>query len=133
MQVIQRSTSIRELVPLLFVEDIAASAAFYQNKLGFQMTMKWEPDGKLSWCRLARDDSAVMLQQACEEDGPAAGRGRGVGFFFNCEDADAMHADFASRGLAVAPPVAAFYGMNQIFVKDPDGYELCFQSVIEGA
>jgi lactoylglutathione lyase len=129
----QRSVAIRELVPLFFVDDIERSAAFYREKLGFEFAGKWEPEGKLSWCRLQRDGSAVMLQQACEEDGPAAGRGRGVGFFFNCDDAGVMHAEFAARGLAVAPPQAAFYGMNQIFVIDPDGYELCFQSANEGA
>lgn len=124
--------AIQELVPLLFVEDIVRTAAFYQQRLGFEMTMKWEPAGKLSWCRLERGGAALMLQQALpEEDGPAEGRGRGVGFYFNCDDADGMHADLASRGLSLAAPQAAFYGMNQLFVKDPDGYELCFQSVID--
>jgi len=126
------AATIQEIVPLLFVGDINRSAAFYQDRLGFAMTMKWEPAGKLSWCRLERGGAALMLQQALpEEDGPAEGRGRGVGFYFNCVDADAMHADLASRGLPVAAPQASFYGMNQIFVKDPDGYELCFQSVLE--
>jgi len=123
---------VHHLVPLLFVEDIFRSAVFYQERLGFEMTQKWEPDGKLAWCELVRGGAAVMLQQALpDEDGPAEGRGRGVGFFFICDDAGAMHADLTSRGLAIAPPKAAFYGMNQLFVKDPDGYELCFQSVIE--
>jgi len=46
------------------------------------------PDGKLRWCRMERDGAAVMLEQACdEEDGRAAQRGRGVEFFFNCDDA----------------------------------------------
>jgi uncharacterized glyoxalase superfamily protein PhnB len=126
------SATIQELVPLMFVEDLNRSAAFYQDRLGFEMTMKWEPDGKLSWCRLERGGAALMLQQAIpEEDGPAEGRGRGVGFFFNCDDAGIMHSDLTRRGLPVAPPKAEFYGMNQIFVKDPDGYELCFQSVID--
>jgi uncharacterized glyoxalase superfamily protein PhnB len=126
--------TIQELVPLLFVEDIIRSAAFYQQRLGLELTMKWEPAGKLSWCRLERGGAALMLQQALpEEDGPAEGRGRGVGFYFNCDDANAMCAVLSSRGLAVAAPQASFYGMNQLFVKDPDGYELCFQSVIERA
>ena len=126
--------NIHELVPLLFVHDIARSANFYQERLGFKMTQQWEPDGKLAWCRLERDGAAVMLQQAIpEEDGLADGRGRGVVFYFNCDDADAMHADLTNRGLAIAPPVAAYYGMNQLFVKDPDGYELCIQSAIKQA
>lgn len=127
----QPSATIRELVPLLFVDDIDRSAAFYRDKLGFETSLKWEPDGKLGWCRLERDGSAVMLQQACEEDGPSEGRGRGVGFFFNCNDAETIHAEFAARGLEVDPPKTAFYGMNQLFVTDPDGYELCFQSAVE--
>jgi uncharacterized glyoxalase superfamily protein PhnB len=125
------TATIRELVPLLFVQDILRSAAFYQERLGFEMTMKWEPEGQLGWCRLQRDGSAIMLQQACEEDGPPAGRGRGVGFYFNCDDAQTLFAEFTERGLAIQPPTAAFYGMNQVFVTDPDGYELCFQSAIE--
>ena len=90
--------------------------------------MKWEPEGKLQWCRLQRGGAAVMLQQACEEDGPAAGRRRGVEFFFNCDDADAMYAELSGAGLNIAPPKLAFYGLNQIFVADPDGYQFCFQS-----
>ncbi len=125
------TATIRELVPLLFVQDILRSAAFYQERLGFELTQKWEPDGKLGWCRLARDGSAVMLQQANDEDGPAVGRGRGVCFYFNCDDVQAIFAEFTERGLTIQPPAAAFYGLNQVFVTDPDGYALCFQSVCE--
>jgi uncharacterized glyoxalase superfamily protein PhnB len=127
------ATAISELVPLLFVDDVESSLAFYRDKLGFCLAMAWEPDGKLNWCRLERDGAAVMLQQACAEDPPAVERGRGVGFFFNCDDAGAMHRELIANGLSVAPPELAFYGMNQVFVKDPDGYELCFQSVQESA
>ncbi|MEX2170929.1 MAG: VOC family protein [Pirellulales bacterium] len=84
---------IQEVVPLLFVEDINRSVAFYKDKLGFELAMKWEPEGQLSWCRMERDGAAMMLQQACEEDGPATGRGRGVGFFFNCDDVNALHVE----------------------------------------
>lgn len=122
--------AIHELVPLLIVSDMERSVAFYRNNLGFQITQQWQPDGRLSWCRLVRDASAIMLQQECADDGPAEGRGHGVSFFFNCEDADRLHAELQARGLAVTPPQAAFYGMNQVFLRDPDGYELCFQSVV---
>ena len=125
------TATIRELVPLLFVQDILRSAAFYQERLGFELTQKWEPEGKLGWCRLSQGGSAVMLQQADDEDGPAAGRGRGVCFYFNCDDVQAIYSEFTERGLTIQPPAAAFYGLNQVFVTDPDGYELCFQSACE--
>ena len=41
--------SIQELVPLLFVEDVTHSVSFYRDQLGFEMTLNWEPEGKLSW------------------------------------------------------------------------------------
>jgi uncharacterized glyoxalase superfamily protein PhnB len=133
MPVTERGVAISEVVPLLFVEDINRSVDFYCGQLGFVLVNKWEPDGKLGWCRIERGNSAIMLQQACEEDGPAAGRGRGVEFFFQCDDAAALYSEFQSAGLTIARPKVAFYGMNQLFVKDPDGYGLCFQNVAQQA
>lgn len=122
------AAKILELVPLLFVEDIVRSAEFYLIPLGFVLAEKWEPDGKLAWCRLERGGSAIMLQQAEAEDGPVDHRGHGVGFFFNCDNVDALHVELTQRGLDLEPPTIAFYGLKQVFLKDPDGYELCFQS-----
>ena len=31
------------------------------------------------------------------------------------------------RGLNIAPPKVAPYGMKQLYPRDPDGYCLCFQ------
>ena len=125
------TVAIRDLVPLLFVNDIQRSLAFYRDKLGFWLAEKWDRSGELAWCRLVRDGFTVMLQQACAEDGPADGRGRGVGLFFLCNDANALHGELTAKGLALAPPSVAFYGMNQLFLKDPDGYELCFQNTTD--
>ena len=131
MPVIRSTAALTELVPLLFVDNVVRSAAFYRDALGFEMTGSWEPEGKLTWCRMHRGGAALMLQQACpEEDGPAGSRGQGVEFFFTCDDADAMHAELTAAGLKLAPPKVAFYGMNQLFLKDPDGYHLCFQNQV---
>jgi uncharacterized glyoxalase superfamily protein PhnB len=124
----RKAAVVRNLVPLLFVQDIGASLAFYQDRLGFDLVAQWKPDEKLAWCRAERDGSAIMLQQAEEEDGPSEGRGRGIVFYFNCDDVDAMYAEVVDRGLACKRPAVAFYGENQIFLRDPDGYQLCFQS-----
>ncbi|WP_417384130.1 VOC family protein [Gimesia sp.] len=123
--------SVQELVPLLFVEDIDDSISFYTDRLGFEVKLKWEPEGKIMWCRLERDSVALMLQPACpDEDGTREERVKGVGFFFLCHDAQAMYEEFMTKGLNLEPPRVAFYGMNQLFLKDPDGYELCFQNQV---
>jgi catechol 2,3-dioxygenase-like lactoylglutathione lyase family enzyme len=131
MSAAYRNSSVQKLVPLLYVSEMDRSAAFYDNKLGFEITQHWEPEGKMLWCMLKRGDAELMLQQADAKDGPAEGRGRGVMFFFWCNDADAMHAELVANGLKLDPPSVAFYGMKQLFLKDPDGYELCFQNLAE--
>jgi len=39
----------------------------------------------------------------------------------------AMLVHLRSRGIAVNEPKIAHYGMKQLYVSDPDGYNLCFQ------
>jgi len=128
MTTVQQSAIVRELVPLLFVDDIQRCAGFYVEKLGFAMEQKWEPGGKLAWCKMRRDGSAIMLQQACEDDAPAVERASGIEFYFNCDDVDAMYTEVVARGLSVNPPKVAYYGERQLSVRDPAGYRLCFQS-----
>ena len=82
------------------------------------------------WCKMARGGSAIMLQEAEDEDGSANGRGRGVSFYFDCEDADAIYAELTSRGLRLSPPTIAYYGMKQVVVPEPDGYYICFESPV---
>ena len=134
MPATQPLASVRELVPLLYVDDMQRSLAFYRDRLGFQVTEKWEPEAaRLQWCRVEHGDAALMLQQACpEEDGPAANRGRGVVFYFLCDDADAIYSRMTAEGLHLDPPEVAFYGMKQLYLRDPDGYTLCFQNPVAG-
>jgi uncharacterized glyoxalase superfamily protein PhnB len=125
-----KSAVVRQLKPLLAVSDIQRSVEFYRDRLGFSLTGQAENEGKMFWCSMERGGSAIMLQQAEEEDGPAGGRGRGVSFYFICEDADAIYAELTSRGLSLGPPTIASYGMKQVLVPEPDGYYLCFESPV---
>ena len=128
MTVTEHGALVRHIWPLLAVQDINRSVEFYQDRLGFTVVGKAESDGKMFWCRLERGGSSIMLQQAEDEDGPAEDRGRGISFYFICDDADAMYADLLSRGLQLRPPSLAYYGMKQLFVPEPDGYSICFES-----
>ena len=126
----QHKAQIRELCPLLFVQDIRRSIIFYCEKLGFDLRGQGNSGDAVFWCRLERDACALMLQQAEAEDGPAAGRGRGIIFYFGCDDADQMHAELIQRGLELPSPKTVYYGMRQVTVPEPDGYHLCFTSPI---
>ena len=43
-------------------------------------------------------------------------------------DPDAAAAHLAEKGIAFDGPRVAPYGMKQLWVRDPDGYMLCFQA-----
>jgi len=117
------------LWPLLRVKDMTRSLHFYQQQLGFDLVNKAAgDDGTVFWCRLARGNASFMLEQATDEDGPAEGRGRGIAFYIICDDVDLLHAELKTRGINLNPPQTAYYGMKQLFVPEPDGYELCFES-----
>ena len=131
MSEIPFAVGVREVWPLLLVQDIERSWEFYRDRLGFESAGEAGADGRVYWRRLRRGGASLMLQQAEAEDGPAAGRGRGVTFYFVCDDADAMHAELTARGLALALPQTASYGMRQLFVSEPDGYALCFESLLK--
>ena len=124
--------SLDQTVPLLLVTDLARACDFYCRGLGFELDRRWEPDGELRWCWLRRNGASLMLQQACQEDRPAAPRGNGVSLYFICQDAAAVYRDLSSRGIEATPPTVAFYGMNQVFVTDLDGYALCFENPVDG-
>jgi uncharacterized glyoxalase superfamily protein PhnB len=119
---------VRELWPLLLAADLERSLAFYRDQLGFSVVDEAQAAGRTFWCRLQRGGAALMLQQAEAEDGPAEGRGRGVSLYFVCDDVEAVYAEFVARGLKLDPPAVAYYGMKQVFVPEPDGYVICFES-----
>jgi len=128
MAVTERRARVHQMWPLLVVQDISRSIGFYRDQLGFVLVGSAESNGKVYWCRMERQGSVLMLQQADEEDGPAEGRGRGVSLYFICDDSESMHAELAARGLQLNPPSVAYYGMKQLFVPEPDGYSICFES-----
>jgi len=123
-------TAVRQVWPLLEVRDIARSVEFYRDRLGFDLVGRAAVDGRLFWCRLERGGSCVMLQQQ-EEGSLGMERGRGVSLYFICDDADAMQVELSMRGLDVDPPSIAEYGMKQLFVAEPNGYQICFESPTE--
>ena len=131
MTLVSTGSRVQTVWPLLIVDDLAASIGFYRDLLGFTLAGEAEAEGRVFWCQLTRDGASVMLQQAEEEDGPATGRGRGVSFYFVCDDVDVLYEELLSRGLRLDPPVVAYYGMKQLFVPEPNGYSVCFESGTE--
>ena len=118
-------------VPFFNVKDIEASLRFYVDGLGFKITRRWEPEGRIRWCWLELDQVVIMLQEYWKDGQPGGWPGgplgQGVTICFVCADAIAVYHDASARGLKPARP---FVG-NNLWVTsltDPDGYRLDFES-----
>jgi len=113
------------------------SVRFYRDQLGFEIISTSPvlgPD-RFHWCLLRNGEAELMLNSAFEFDHerpvpPEPFRVRAhddTCLYLSCPDVDAAHAELRARGVAVQPPKIASYGMKQMYLKDPDGFVLCYQ------
>ena len=51
-----------------------------------------------------------------------------VCLYLACEDADVAYRELGEKGWKdMQAPSTAYYGMRQLYLKDPDGFMLCLQ------
>ncbi len=115
------------VVPILAVSDILSTVDFYVAGLGFKKTGEWTPEGRLKWCMLEYEGGAAFMAQEGE---PTAGdgiKGLGVKFYVWCDDANVFYEEVTKRGITAREPFVG-NGMHVVELRDPDGYEIAFQS-----
>ena len=131
---------IQGLTPLIQVYDMPKSVRFYSSVLGFDMVMHapgYAIEGGeelFHWCLLRREGTELMLNTAYDEGERPEQRDTlrdlshgDTGLYFGCPDLDAAYEHVLSLGVACAPPKTAWYGMRQLFFRDPDGYGITLQ------
>ena len=128
---------VRGLTPLLQVYDMPRSVRFYRELLGFEVVSTSPKLGeeRFHWALLRLGDADLMLNTAYEfdDDRPAepddarTAAHDDTGLFFGCPNVDAAYEELRGKGVTVKEPVVTGYGMKQMYLRDPDGYALCFQ------
>jgi uncharacterized glyoxalase superfamily protein PhnB len=123
-------------VPLfvqLSVRDVAASARWYQEALGFHSVYSMAgPDGKqlMNHLRLERYQDLMLVPQP-----PSLGRvekGLGATIFVNyAGNLDVLAQKAQSQGGAMQIPEDTPWNTRQLTVTDPDGYVLAFSQVTD--
>ncbi len=118
------------LAPYFIVDDVVATANWYRDRLGFQYEQFWgEPP---CFAMPYRNGVVIMLSQL---DTPGAMRPnhtvdpeRGAwDAYVWVDDADALHAELVSRGVATQRGLCdQKYGCRDFEVDDCNGYRLCF-------
>ncbi len=128
------SLIIKGMAPLLQVFDMPTSIRFYRDVLGFEVVSDAGGGDDTDWCLLRRDEVEVMLNTMYEKpDRPpapdptrAAAHGDTT-LFIGSPDPEGAWRHLVDHGVLAEPPVAQGYGMTQVYLKDPDGYAICFQ------
>jgi len=130
----QMRLEIRGMTPLLQVFDMPTSLEFYR-KLGFEVVGDSGQGDRSGWVMLQLSDVLLMLNTQYEdEDRPIApndARTDAHGdtcLYFSCPDVNAAFDFLTKQGVQVAGiPKIAPYGMLQLYLRDPDNYNVCFQ------
>jgi glyoxylase I family protein len=127
---------VRGICPLLQVYDMPASVRFYRDTLGFEL-VNTSPnlggEDKFHWCLLRLCGCDVMLNTAYEfdEERPVPADTARVAahqdacIYFSAPDVDAVFEALRAKGLRLKPPNVS-HGMKGFYLRDPDGYGLCF-------
>ena len=126
---------IRGMAPLLSVFDMSASMKFYCEGLGFEVAASdGKPAPDIDWVLLRLNGTELMLNTAYEkEDRPASPDPARIAahqdtvIYMGCPDVDGAWAHLRAKEIATKEPAVAPYGMKQLYLRDPDGYQLCFQ------
>ena len=129
------SIEVRGICALLQVFDMPTSVRFYRDILGFEVVQTSPREGdQFDWGALRLKDAQLMLNTAYEQEyRPAQPEVARVAahadtcLYFSCPDVDAAYRHLREHGIDVKEPKVAPYGMRQLYLRDPDGYGLCFQ------
>ena len=102
------------VVPILRVADVAASIAYYRERLGFESDWRWgDPPG------CVRRDAIELF--FCKECQGAPGTWMSIWV----DDVDAMYEELRQRGAEIVQPPTNFeWGVREMNVQDLDGHRL---------
>jgi catechol 2,3-dioxygenase-like lactoylglutathione lyase family enzyme len=118
------------VTPLLNVQDVSRSLAFWQDLLGFEVVETYDWEGRLAWARLQNGPVGLMLNGRGGDPARRLARDRYTDavLCFSVNDVHALVKRLRTGGIAAEDPEAQEYGLDEVVIRDPDGYELAFSS-----
>lgn len=124
---------LNTVAPFFIVDNLGATIAFYQSRLGFKVLYKGggEEDGDDFWAIMGRDRVMLMFKAIAPEVHPQPNRLRHEwarwDAYINTDDPDSLYAEFAGRQVPVHRELAdTSDGLRAFEVTDNSGYVLCF-------
>ncbi len=125
---------LEAIAPFFVVDDLAATLAFYESKLGFRILYKGGGDGdRISdfWAFVGRDRVMLNFKYIGPEVHPLPNPSRHEwapwDAYIYTHDPDALYAEFQTRGVPMRQELQVTHdGLRAFQITDPNGYVLCF-------
>lgn len=119
-----------KVTPVLVVETIEPSLAFWVGKLGFEKTVEVPEGDRLGFVILHKGEAEIMFQTRASvaKDVPAMMShltGQGVGLYVEVADFEDLLKQVSGLPV-VMPERTTFYGMREIVVREPGGFAVSF-------
>lgn len=118
------------IAPYFIVDDVVSTADYYRDKLGFRFERFWgEPP---CFTMVMRSGVVIMLSQVATKgvmrpNHVAEPESDAWDAYIWVDDADALVAEFKSKGVTIARDICDQpYGCRDFDIEDCNGYRLCF-------
>lgn len=114
---------IRQNRHVIAVPDLAVSAAFYRDVLGFEVREIGDP----GWRFFVRDGCIVMAGECRDALPPAETGDHSYYAYMVVDDADAYHAQVTAAGAEIIKPLRTEpWGMREFGLRTADGHRIMF-------
>jgi uncharacterized glyoxalase superfamily protein PhnB len=117
--------AIMKITPILFVDAIEPSLDFWVGRLGFEKTVEVPEGNKLGFVILKKGDSEIMLQTRESIRKDVTGGAEAILSLTSCLFIEVDNFEDAVKRVkgaeVIVPQRDTFYGMREIFVREPEG------------
>lgn len=122
---------IRQIAPQFFTLNLAATLAYYKDALGFECLGTWADPP--AYAIVARDDHRIHFRVAPPPtSNPDKYEDELLDAYLFVQNADALHAEYAARGVEFTRPLGDTpWRTREFVVKDCDGRLLAFGSALD--
>ncbi len=133
---------VNKLTPNLEVRDIRETVNFYTSVLGFSLNMavpitqdgidqEFAKGKEYVYALVSKDNVEFMFQRSdsFKNDVMLASDeslGASVTFYMEIEGLSSFYNQIKDKVTSITEPKLAWYGMNEFYIKDPNGYILGF-------
>ena len=120
---------IRSAVPTFLIPDVAATARWYVEELGFTLAGHFPAQKPYLYASLQRDGAELMLLNLADYEKPDLSARRPAGLwdaYFRTNGVTELYESMKGKSFVKSPLTRRPYGDLEFEVRDPNGYLLVF-------